>query len=55
MKPEDSYRVREQIEALRRMTVGQLKIRYREVFGEETRSNHKQFLIRSSSNRVSVW
>ena len=28
------------------MTVGQLKDKYREVFGEDTRSNHKQFLFR---------
>ena len=36
----------EEINALRKMTVGQLKMRYREVFGEDTRSNHKQFLFR---------
>jgi hypothetical protein len=31
--------LREQIEALRHMTVGQLKDKYRDVFGEATRSN----------------
>ncbi len=31
---------------LKRMTVGELKARYAEVFGEPTRSNHKEFLIR---------
>ena len=38
--------IREQIENLRHMTVGQLKERYLEAFGEESRSNHKQFLFR---------
>ncbi len=44
--------VREQIEGLRRMTVGQLKTRYREVFGEDSRSNHKQFLFRRVAWRI---
>jgi hypothetical protein len=34
------------------MTVGQLKDRYREVFGETSRSNHKQFLFRRIAWRV---
>ena len=34
----------EDIQALARMTVGQLKDKYLEVFGEETRSCHKEFL-----------
>jgi len=34
--------VRAQIEGLRHLTVGQLRDKYREVFGEESRSNHKQ-------------
>jgi len=34
----------EDIQALARMTVGQLKDKYLEVFGEETRSCHKGFL-----------
>ena len=38
--------LREQIEGLRHMTVGQLKNKYREVFGEDSRSNHKQFPFR---------
>ena len=42
----------EQIEGLRHMTVGQLKSRYREVFGEESRSNHKQFLFRRVAWRI---
>lgn len=34
------------------MTVGQLKDRYREVFGEDSRSNHKQFLFRRIAWRI---
>jgi hypothetical protein len=45
-------RVRAQIEALRRMTVRELRARYREVFGEESRSNHKQFLFRRIAWRL---
>ena len=44
--------LREQIESLRRMTVGQLRITYREVFGEDSRSNHKQFLFRRVAWRI---
>src|SRR5262245_42199521 len=44
--------LREQIEGLRHMTVGQLKEKYREVFGEESRSNHKQFLFRRIAWRI---
>ena len=44
--------LREQIEALRHMTVGQLKEKYREVFGESSRSNHKQFLFRRVAWRI---
>jgi len=38
--------LRAEIEGLRHMTVGHLKDKYREVFCEESRSNHKQFLFR---------
>ncbi|MBZ5586047.1 MAG: DUF2924 domain-containing protein, partial [Acidobacteriia bacterium] len=41
-----------QIEALRRMTVRELRGRYHEVFGEESRSNHKQFLFRRIAWRL---
>jgi Protein of unknown function (DUF2924) len=34
------------IEELRRLTVPALKEKYREVFGEESRSSHKQYLFR---------
>jgi len=44
--------VRQAIEGLRHLTVGQLKHKYREGFGEDTRSNHKQFLFRRIVWRV---
>jgi hypothetical protein len=44
--------MREGIEALRHMTVGQLKQKYGEVFGEASRSNHKQFLFRRIAWRM---
>jgi hypothetical protein len=48
----DETRIREQIESLRYMTVGQLKQQYREAFGEDSRSNHKQFLFRRVAWRI---
>ena len=47
-----STSLREEIEALRHMTAGQLKEKYRAVFGEVSRSNHKQFLFRRIAWRV---
>ncbi|MGH9633065.1 MAG: DUF2924 domain-containing protein [Bryobacteraceae bacterium] len=44
--------LQEQLEGLRHMTVGQLKDKYLEVFGEESRSNHKQFLFRRIAWRI---
>src|SRR5262252_11249464 len=44
--------IRQQIESLRRMTVGQLRQKHVEVFGEESRSNHKQFLFRRIAWRI---
>lgn len=44
--------MREQIEGLRHMTVGQLKEKYLEAFGEASRSNHKQFLFRRVAWRL---
>src|SRR5437870_12973920 len=44
--------IRQQIEGLRHMTVGQLKDKYREAFGEESRSSHKQFLFRRIAWRL---
>ena len=40
------------IDALEGQSVGQLKAKYREVFGEESRSNHKQFLVRRLAWRL---
>ena len=44
--------VRTEIEALRHMTVRQLRQKHAEVFGEETRSHHKQFLFRRIAWRI---
>ena len=41
-----------EIDDLQRKTVAQLQIRYLEVFGEASRSNHKQFLIRRIAWRL---
>ena len=41
-----------EIDDLRHKTVAQLQIRYLEVFGEPSRSNHKQFLIRRIAWRL---
>ena len=37
-------KVAQQVDALREMTVGELREKYAEVFGEHTRSSHKDFL-----------
>jgi hypothetical protein len=47
-----STALREEIEALRHMTVGQLKEKYRDVIGDASRSNHKQFLFRRIAWRI---
>jgi hypothetical protein len=44
--------VREEIGGLRNLTTAQLKEKYREVFGEQSRSNHKQFLFRRIAWRI---
>lgn len=44
--------IRKEIEALRHLTTARLKEKYREVFGEESRSNHKQFLFRRVAWRI---
>jgi hypothetical protein len=44
--------MRKEIDELGRMTVGQLRQKYLEVFGEESRSNHKQFLFRRIAWRI---
>jgi hypothetical protein len=49
---ETAIQVKKEIEALSRMTTGQLQQKYLEVFGEESRSNHKQFLFRRIAWRI---
>lgn len=44
--------VAQQIDELAQMTVSQLREKYIEVFGEESRSNHKQFLFRRIAWRL---
>ena len=44
--------VRQQIEELKYMIVGQLREKYRQVFGEESRSSHKPFLFRRIAWRI---
>ncbi len=39
-------------DTLRGQTVTQLKVKYRELFGDESRSNHKQFLVRRVAWRL---
>ena len=48
----ENERFRHEIERLGRKTVAELKLRYRELFGEVSRSNHKQFLIRRVAWRI---
>ncbi len=47
--------VRKEINELSRMTVGQLRQKYQQVFGEESRSNHKQFLFRRIAGEFRRW
>ena len=44
--------IRREIDHLRHKTVAELKVRYLELFGEASRSNHKQFLIRRVAWRI---
>ena len=41
-----------EIEQLRRATVRELRVKYLELFGHESRSNHKQFLFRRVAWRL---
>ena len=41
-----------EIEQLRQATVGQLRVKYLELFGQPSRSNHKQFLFRRIAWRL---
>jgi hypothetical protein len=49
---ETTMQIQREIEELGRMTVRQLRQKYLEVFGEESRSNHKQFLFRRIAWRI---
>ena len=51
MENEVETAMRKEIDELSRMTVCQLRQKYLRVFGEESRSNHKQFLFRRSNVR----
>ena len=44
--------MRKEIDELSRMAVSQLRQKYLEAFGEESRSNHKQFLFRRIAWRI---
>ena len=52
MENEVKTAMRKEIEELSRMTVGKLRPKYLQVFGEESRSNHKQFLFRRIAWRI---
>ena len=41
-----------EVTAMRRMTVAELRGKYAEVFGEETRSRHKEYLVRRIAWRL---
>ena len=41
-----------EVAALRRCTAAELRKRYAEVFGEETRSRHKEYLLRRIAWRL---
>ncbi len=41
-----------EISALKRMTVTELRAKHVEVFGEETRSGHKQYLVKRIAWRI---
>ncbi len=44
--------IRREIDHLRHKTVAEMKVRYLELFGEASRSNHKQFLVRRIAWRL---
>lgn len=47
-----STNIAKDLAALERMTVGELHNRYAEVFGEQARSRHKQYLVRRIAWRI---
>jgi hypothetical protein len=48
----ESASIRHEIDHLRHKTVAELKVRYLDVFGDSSRSNHKQFLVRRIAWRL---
>jgi Protein of unknown function (DUF2924) len=52
MENEVETAMRKEIDELSTMPVGQLRQKYLEVFGEESRSNHRQFLFRRIAWRI---
>ena len=48
----ESAAIRHEVDHLRHKTVTELKVRYAELFGEASRSNHKQFLVRRIAWRI---
>jgi hypothetical protein len=48
----DTLELTQQIRALRQMSVGELRARYAEVFGEENRSRNKDYLVRRIAWRI---
>ena len=49
-----SVNVGKEVAALKRMTVRELRVRYTEVFGKETRAGNKQWLIKRIAWRL-LW
>jgi hypothetical protein len=52
VKQDQKARTWREIDALRYQSVGQLRVKYLEVFRQESRSNHKQFLVRRIAWRL---
>lgn len=46
--------INQEVRRMRRMTASELKQRYTEVFGEESRSNHKDYLVKRIAWRLQV-
>ena len=44
--------INQEVRKMRRMTASELKQRYTEVFGEESRSNHKDYLVKRIAWRL---
>ncbi len=44
--------INQEVRRMRRMTASELKQRYTEVFGEESRSNHKDYLVKRIAWRL---